>query len=356
ICADESGKVIFWNLAAEKIFGYTEKEMWLEPLTKIIPEKFRKQHLEGISKLKSNAFTPLILGNTVELSALRKDQSEIPIELSLSSWAGTEARCYTGIIRDISERKKNESKITDQQKTVVYLSRMKALGEMAGGIAHEINTPLSIICLTAPSIKDNIKEGKIDLAFSNLDSIEATGFRIAEIVKGLRLFASEPDDKAFRIVKVSDIVEQSLSLCCEKIRNNQIDLSVKNNAIDSEVNCHAGELVQAIIYLLKNAFDAVSGSSNPWIKLEILKLNDFIEISVTDSGNGIPDWLCEKIMQPFFTTKGVGNGQGLGLSITKGIVEKHQGQITIDKTCVNTRFIISLPSTTNTVSPLPIEG
>ena len=114
-------------------------------------------------------------------------------------------------------------------------------------------------------------------------------------------------------------------------------------ATDVDIDCRAGEIVQVLLNLLNNAYDAISESSEKWIKVELKKEPKSIAIWVTDSGGGIPTEVQKKIMQPFFTTKEVGKGTGLGLSISRGIIESHHGQLILDTSSANTCFIIKLP-------------
>lgn len=103
------------------------------------------------------------------------------------------------------------------------------------------------------------------------------------------------------------------------------------------------QLSQVILNLISNAVDAIMHQPEKWVELKITLQNEMIIFSVTDSGNGIPKEVAEKIMQPFFTTKEIGKGTGLGLSISKGIVEDHQGKFYYDENCKNTRFCVEIP-------------
>jgi len=240
--------------------------------------------------------------------------------------------------------------LEDLQLTAVQASKMAALGEMAGGIAHEINNPLSIILFKASILEDQLSEVKIEPSelqkkiVDDIAKIKSTAIRISKIIKGLKIISRNSDDDPMEKIVISQIVEDSLELCRDKFLENGITYTIDLGDCGSTViKGRPAQLSQVLINLFNNAIDAVLSLSEKWIELKVLSTERGIKISVTDSGAGISKQIVEKIMQPFFTTKGAGKGTGLGLSISKGIIEKHHGTLNYNPDSAHTQFVIELP-------------
>lgn len=240
---------------------------------------------------------------------------------------------------EIQEKKK-------AQVQAIHSSKMAALGEMAGGIAHEINTPLAVISMRVEQMEECVCEGDVnELEFMDaIEVVKKTTDRIAKIIGGLRFFAREGKKDVFQIVAVSKLIEETLSFCSERFSNHGVQLNILNN-IGAKVECRSVEISQVLLNLLNNAYDAIEQLDEKWISIEVAEHEQHIEISVTDSGNGISQDIQDKIMQPFFTTKPIGKGTGLGLSVSVGIATAHQGKLYIDKESPHTRFVLSMPKT-----------
>lgn len=246
-----------------------------------------------------------------------------------------------------AELKDSQQRITEQQQKLVHSSKMSSLGEMAGGIAHEINTPLAIINMRIEGMQDSIESGDLDLSYykENLEIVRQTNERIAKIITGLSFFARGGQKSPLQNISIEKIIHETLSFCNEKFKHHGLKIEInKSNSSDVlTVECRAVEISQVILNLLNNAYDATELLENKWIQIDIFDLENEIEISITDSGNGIPLDIQDKILQPFFTTKEIGRGTGLGLSISKGIIEDHKGVFFIDNNSPNTKFTIKLP-------------
>ncbi len=222
---------------------------------------------------------------------------------------------------------------------------MASLGEMASGIAHEINNPLAIITAKTAHLMKVLEAGTVDplSARKDLVRIQQTAYRIASIVKGLRAFSRSADRDPFAAVSLDNLINDTLSLCHERFKNSGVELILRDIP-NVSIDCRGSQISQVLLNLLNNAFDVVQALPAKWVSLSVAELpSEKIQFSVTDSGNGISPDIVEKLMQPFFTTKDVGKGTGLGLSIARGIIEDHGGQIYYDKTSANTRFVFELP-------------
>jgi C4-dicarboxylate-specific signal transduction histidine kinase len=234
--------------------------------------------------------------------------------------------------------------LVEAQSKLLGSAKMSALGEMAGGVAHEINTPLAIIQMRAEDLEEMANDGTLnsDAAIKAAQSITKTVERISKIIKGLRLFARDQRGDPMTLAKVPVIVTDTLGLCQERLQSKGVRLTV-GEVPDIAVECRPVEISQILLNLLNNAADAIELTAEKWIEVEVRTSDHQVHFLVTDCGTGIPSSIREKIMQPFFTTKEIGKGTGIGLSLSKGIAENHGGSLRIDEACANTRFVLTLP-------------
>lgn len=249
---------------------------------------------------------------------------------------------------EISSRETQEYLRVLKEKSILLTNsaKMSALGEMAGGVAHEINNPLAIISGFSQRLLRKSINGEHDPEALNkgLTTIIETVDRIVEIVDGLRIISRAADHDKKEVVSIIKIVDDSLVLCREKFKNDGISLIHKyDQNLQLSVLGRATQFSQVLLNLLNNAFDSVCLLEEKWISIEIIPVNDMIKLRITDSGLKITNDIIEKIMNPFFTTKEVGKGTGLGLSISKSIIEDQNGRLYYDSNSPNASFVIELP-------------
>ena len=245
-----------------------------------------------------------------------------------------------------SESNENLRKLETEYQNQLHVQKMSSLGEMASGIAHEINNPLSIISLKTSLIRKGLAPQlpADDPVFTNIDRISATIERIAKIIRALRSYSRDAAHDPLETVSVEKVIDETLELCRQRFINAEIELKMKIEE-PLQVLCRPGELSQVILNLLNNSFDAVFGKKNAVVEIRGHKLNETrVEILIIDNGSGVSDAILEKIFQPFFTTKEVGKGTGLGLSLSRGIIESLQGSLTLIPSPEKTIFQIHLPA------------
>lgn len=257
---------------------------------------------------------------------------------------GAEYKMY-GVAWDITEDILRQQQIEDARATLIAGTKMAALGEMSGGIAHEINNPLTVIQARAFQLTQMVDNQKMDpeKIKQAAESISRTAEKIARIIRSLRSFSREGSSDPFDLVPIRDIITDTLEFCQTRFYNHGLDVQVDDIDPELEVECRLIQIEQVLLNLLNNSFDAVHNLEEKWIRIDVVGQDEFIDIRVSDSGHGIPEEQAEKIMAPFFTTKEVGKGTGLGLSISAGIVKSHQGDLFLDPTAKNTTFVIRLP-------------
>lgn len=249
-------------------------------------------------------------------------------------------------IVDMEDYKRIEKENLSQRASLEQNAKMAALGVMSSGIAHEINNPLAIILARVQLMQSYLQaiapDPNTEKMASSIQIIDQAVKRISKIIKSLQSFSRESSQDPMEMVSLSEIVEMTLGLCESKIKNANVTFERKVEPT-IKILCRSVEISQVLLNAINNSLHAASSQETKWIKLEAQVLNHFVEIKVTDSGPGIEESLREKVMIPFFTTKDVGSGTGLGLSLSKGIVESHGGQFYFNHDCPNTQLVIKLP-------------
>jgi C4-dicarboxylate-specific signal transduction histidine kinase len=245
---------------------------------------------------------------------------------------------------DVTEDINKQNTINQIQAKAVQTSKLAVLGELAAGVAHEINNPLMILTSVAFVVQKHIEQNRYDQLPEKLEKIQSTITRISRIVNGLRTYARDGEDDPMMPTNIGDVILESLELCVESIRYQNINITFENELTEPAIiNCRDTQISQVILNLISNAKDAVLALKEKWIRVVLLKENNNVVLRVIDSGNGISLDIRDQIFQPFFTTKDVKNGTGLGLSISTEIIKVHQGRLFIDSAVPNTCFTIELP-------------
>ncbi len=338
LVTDEGGAVVYANPAAERLFGgplvgthttdllhysRVEKARVVETLLKSLDES--KQWVGELShhRLDGSVFLTL-----AEISAFACDGKDFWLYLE----------------QDITQLRLKEDLVAEQEKTLWNSSRLSVLGEMASGIAHEINNPLTVINGKAEAIRSMVEGGKVDVGAVVRDTkkIEETVVSISRVIGGLRSFGREGEE-AFELVPLAAILKDTLDFCRSRLLAHGINVQVSQLPERLQVECQRHQLSEALLNLVLNAHDAVEHEETKWIRIEARVQGSILEISVTDSGKGIPEKMRPRIFDPFFSSKDVGRGKGLGLSVAYGIVQRHQGSLTLATDKPHTSFVIRLP-------------
>lgn len=353
VCVVEkrSGQIVFTNYRFESLFGYALNELKDRPITTIGNGDEATNPLRLAERLVSPGLSPE--GSFFEIQNFRKDGTPVACRVNASQFEHPDRGPVVVLVyEDISDRKEAERTIARQHAQMIAEARFADLGRLAGGVAHEINTPLSVIQLCAESLEESIERGQLDTpgALKTTEMIRNTVDRIAKIVKGLLSISRNAEKESPGSVPLRKILENTLSLCLEKFKHQSIDLKIGPIPHDLRVECRPTQISQVLLNLLGNACDAVENQPEKWISLDVLDLGTSIKLAVTDSGAGIPSDVKEKLFMPFYTSKEIGRGTGLGLSISRSIIDSHAGTLELDEESERTRFLISLPKRQTTTS------
>lgn len=341
---DDNGQVIEFNRAMENLLKLDSRSIMGRKLTSLLPDcSFRKDLNDLFSK--STAYdTNSLLEKAYESTLFDGEGNKLIILVSISRIQYYGSSVYPVYIKDLSYEKAAAQELEESRAQLILTSKMSALGEMAGGVAHEINTPLAVIQMRSDQLFDDITDGSAnqETLLNAVKVIDVTVKRIAKIISGLRSFSRDGRKDPMILSSISQIVDDTFSLCKEKFNSHGVELEFIKST-DVEIECRPGEIAQVLLNMLNNAFDAIQPLSKKWVKIELEQTQTSLSLKVTDSGCGIPVDIQKKMMQPFFTTKEIGKGTGLGLSISKGLIESHGGSICIDNSSPNTCLVISLP-------------
>ena len=331
ITIDHEQRVVQFNAAAERMFGCLAKEAVGKPIDRFLPERFRVNHRQHVKNFGETQVTDRRMGALGAVSGLRSNGEEFPIEASISQFKKGEQRFYTVILRDITERKGLESQLRQTE-------RLAELGTLAAGMAHEIGTPMNVILGRAEYLMRKTSE---ESTRKELTTIVAQVERITKIMNQLLSFARQrPIER--QPFALSLVVHEIVDVLQERLEKQRIRLEV-----DLEPNCPAisadrDQMGQVLLNLIVNAIQSMSEGGT--LSLNLRCRNDHVRLSVSDTGCGISPEHVPKLFTPFFSTKEVGEGTGLGLTVVHGIIEEHQGFITVDsEPGRGTTFHIDLP-------------
>jgi two-component system sensor kinase FixL len=326
---DEEHKIILFNNAAQRIFGYSRSEVLGKDLSILIPLQYG-DHRRYVQRFMETR-TSKIMGETLSLTALRKGGEEFPVELGLSHHEMQGSVTFTAIIRDVSDQKYLEKKLLQSE-------RLAAVGETVAHVAHEIKNPLMIIGGFSHQIKKSLTDAK---AAQKLDMIFDEVIRLEKLVANLGDFTRE-----YTLMKrpadINSVIRDVLIIMGE-IYPSEKYLFESNLAPDlGQTSCDPDKMKQVLMNVIANGVQAMEEGGK--ISITTRKMSDGIEIRIRDNGIGISEEGLDHIFEPFYTTRE--RGSGLGLSISYKIVEAHNGEISaISMPGEGTTFIIHLPST-----------
>lgn len=409
VSIDSKGLIIDWNSRAESMFGWPRSEVIGKSLAEtIIPPQYREAHKKGLKHFMATGEGP-VLGKTVELTALHHSAKEFPVEITIWPIQIIGNYQFNAFLRDISKRKEIENELkrsyqelaerekglrqtlADLQKAheelkqaqaqLLHSEKLASIGQLAAGVAHEINNPVGFINnnmevlgqyiadygkvlrmvenLKAAIEQENLEKAKsivqemarfeeeinLDYIINDIDNLlqhNQRGLeRIQKIVLDLCTFAREDKD-TMELVKIEEVIDSILSIVQSELK---YKAELKKNYVDTPlVKGNAQRLGQVFVNLLVNAVQAIEEKG--MIEIKTYQEGRYVYVDVIDTGKGISPENLRKIFDPFFTSKPVGQGTGLGLSVSYEIVKKHGGEIKVQSEVgKGTTFTVMLPIT-----------
>ena len=338
VTMDDAGVILTMNTAAERMFGYSREEAEGRELAGlIIPEE---EHRRAVERDFSGAPTRIV-GQRLELEAVRADRARFPIELSVSRIDSLRGQFYIAWIRDISERRRAEEALRHSEAQLRQAQKMEAVGRLAGGVAHDFNNVLTAIFGYADLVLDGLDSG--DPRRQDVDEIKRAAHRAAGLTRQLLAFSRKQVMLPQRI-NLNEII-LNLETLLLKLIGQEIELHLDTAPSLWDVKADPGQIEQVLMNLASNARDAMPDGGHLTISTanEELAPDDalalvgiepgrFVRLIVGDTGQGIPEHVRAHVFEPFFTTKDQGKGTGLGLATVYGIVKQSGGWVYLDET------------------------
>jgi len=309
VTIDDRQKVLFFNKAAEKIFGYSRAEVVGCRLDVIMAPDCSQDHQKAIDRyLKTRVLTRI--GHGTELIATRKNRETFPAEISFSVFEMEGRPYFTGIVRDLTETKALREQVSRAE-------RLAALGQFVAEIAHEINNPLMMIGGFARQL---LKDNRDDRDRKKLHIIADEVSRLENLVKELREFY-RPRTLTLGVLDVNEVLKEVFDLVQDECSGKNLIAGLRTGEEVALIRGDREKLKQVLLNLARNSIDAMDAGGN--LSLESKRSGDRLTITVADDGCGIPEHEQDKVFSPFFSKKR--HGTGLGLSICKSIIEGHAG-------------------------------
>lgn len=338
------GIMLSFNASAVRQFGYSPEEAIGNNVSMLMPSPYREQHDAYLGRYLSTG-EKRIIGIDRVVVGRRKDGSTFPMKLAVGEMRQGDRVYFTGFIRDLTEREESQAMLDQARSELARLARLNELGEMASTLAHELNQPLSAIANYVQGCRRMLD--KIDEEYANrmrgaLDETAKQALRAGDIIRHLREFVTRGEtDKGPE--DINHLVEEAGALALVGSRERGIKSVFDFGSESSIVVADRVQIQQVLINLMRNAMEAMRDSPEKQLIVRTRHVSpDWLQVEVEDTGPGIADEVAPQLFQPFVTTKA--NGMGIGLSISRRIIESHGGELTVTKNAAGgATFSFSLP-------------
>jgi PAS domain S-box-containing protein len=327
------------NPAFLAMIGYSREEAdggltyW-----QLTPRRYDPDEAVQLQKLRSTRrYGPY------EKEFIHKDGHLVPVRLNGFLVERGGVSYIWSFIEDLTGQRALQAELGEERLKAAHAAKLALVGEMAAGIAHELANPLSVLQVCASALRGAASRG--EPSAESLDAIEEAARRATKIVQGLTRFSRMDDAEGEVPLDLGGIVEDALLLC--RMRPGALGVEVQTDLrARGRVRGRALELSQIVVNLVSNALDAASHASPRWVRLSTSDGPDegWVTLAVEDSGPRIPAQVARRMFEPFFTTKPTSEGTGLGLGISRRLVEGHGGTLAYDAAAPVTRFVVRLPA------------
>jgi two-component system sensor kinase FixL len=329
IVIDERGIMQSFSSAASRLFGYAPGEVIGKNVKLLMPSPYRESH-DGYLDRYLRTGERRIIGIGRVVVGERRDGSTFPMELSVGEMSSANRRFFTGFIRDLTERQRTEGRLQELQTELIHISRLTAMGEMASALAHELNQPLSAIAnymKGSRRILESRSDEDLVVVRGAMDKAAEQSLRAGQIIGRLRDFVARGESER-RIESLKKLIEEASALALVGAKEHGIRVRFQIDQAHGLVLVDKVQIQQVLLNLIRNAIEAMEESPRRELVIASRPAGELVEVLVADTGPGIAPEITDQLFQPFITTKRL--GMGVGLSISRSIVESHGGQIAVE--------------------------
>lgn len=347
VVIDSAGQILLANSATARLFGWEVDALRGRDVSMLMPEPDRSAHAGYIARFLRTGI-PHVIGSGRNVTALRRDGTCFPARLSIGQVAGVDPPQFVGFLHDLTEQVREGEAARHRHERLMQTTRLATMGEMAAGIAHEVNQPLTAISNYAQAAERLLALPEPDLVDSReaLREIAAEAHRAAEIIRRLRRMVRGEEEDAREATLLPELIEELRSLCLADARAHDTQLRFEMQAGLPSLVIHRVQITQLLFNLVRNALESVArdepGGREVIVSARRNAAGD-CEISVCDNGPGVAPQVRERMFEPFLTTKP--NGTGLGLPMSQTIAQAHGGSVRHEPaTPRGARFILTVPA------------
>lgn len=330
VVIDERGLMSSFSSAAERLFGFTAYEVIGRNVSMLMPNPYRDSH-DGYLERYMRTGERRIIGMGRVVVGQRKDGSTFPMELAVGEVNSDDKQFFTGFVRDLTERQKADARFQELQSELLYISRLTALGEMGSALAHELNQPLSAIANYMKGARRLLEDRDDDVSDrlrGAMDKAAEQSLRAGQIIRRLRDFVARGDTEK-QVESLTKLIEEASALALVGAKERGVRVTYELNAAEHFVLADKVQIQQVLLNLIRNALEAMETSDKRHLTLSTRSMEpNMVQISVADTGSGVDPDMQRQLFQPFVTTKAT--GMGVGLSISRTIVEAHGGKIILE--------------------------
>ncbi len=349
IIIDERARMLMYNKACEKLFGYSVDEALGQNVTLIMPDEFARHHDEFVADYLRTGRRKII-GTGREVKGKHRDGTVFPVNLSVGEARTSEGRQFIGIIHDLRQRYENEERLNKLQASMLHMARVSTMDEMGAALAHELNQPLTALMLYLQAVERACaKQGAgatlPESAFGILHKAVREAERAGNIIQRMRHFV-EKRDPLRRVVELNPLVEDALELTQFGTRPGATKIKRIFAGDLPTLFVDPVQIQQIVVNLMRNALEAVKERPDAEIRVTTCRTKDGVEVHVEDNGPGIRSEVVPDLFKAFSSSKS--QGLGLGLAISKTIAQSHGGTLRVDPggNGRGARFALSLPLST----------
>lgn len=326
IVIDPQGRIQSFSVAAERLFGWRAAEVMGKNVSMLMPSPYREGH-DGYIERYLRTGERRIIGVGRVVVGERRDGSTFPMELAVGEMKSNDKLFFTGFIRDLTERQKTEGRLQELQAELIHISRLTAMGEMASTLAHELNQPLSAISNYLKGAR-RILDGPVEtstLVAEALDKASEQSLRAGQIISRLRNFVARGEAER-KVESLSKLLEEASALALVGAKDQGVKVRFDLDTEHDLIFADKVQIQQVVLNLIRNAIEAMAESQTRQMVISsVADGNRMVKISVSDTGSGLSPDILPQLFQPFVTTKM--HGMGVGLSISKTIIETHGGRL-----------------------------